>query len=120
MPKSNKPIVCICGSRQINSLPISLYLDPSTVGCVISGEANGIDTIAKQWARQHNIEYAGYEPNYRTFGKKAPLERDRQMVNACDLVVAFWDGKSSGTAYTINYGKKINRKVIIHLIEECD
>ena len=117
---TSKPTILICGSRSITELNISRYIRSSSVGAVISGGAIGVDSIAKEWAKQNNIEYIEYRPNYKTFGKKAPLIRDEQMVNACDIVFAFWDLKSKGTDYTLKYAQSIGRKFIVHWIEERD
>ena len=47
LPKSSKPIICICGSRDITDINLDLFIDPTHVGCVVSGGANGIDTLAE-------------------------------------------------------------------------
>lgn len=48
MPKSSsKPIVCINGSRSITDINLDLFIDPDHVGCVVSGGANGVDTLAE-------------------------------------------------------------------------
>lgn len=121
MPFStSKPVILICGSRDITELNISRYIRPSSVGAVISGGAIGVDSIAREWAKQNDIEYIEYNPNYKTFGRKAPLFRDEQMVNACDIVFAFWDLKSKGTEYTLKYAQSIGRKCIVHWIDERD
>ena len=116
----NKPVVCICGSRSIDILNISRYIRSSSPGKIVSGDANGVDLIAEKWAKKHNIDFVAYLPNYKLFGKKAPLERDKDMVNFSDVVIAFWDGKSSGTAYTIRYAIRKNKKVFVHLIQNLD
>lgn len=116
----NKPVVCVCGSRSIDILNISRYIRPSSPGKIVSGGANGVDLIAEKWAKNHNIDFVAYLPNYKLFGKKAPLERDKDMVDFSDVVIAFWDGKSFGTAYTIRYAIKMNKKVFVHLIQNLD
>lgn len=116
----NKPVVCICGSRSIDILNISRYIRSSSPGKNVSGGANGVDLIAEKWAKNHNIDFVAYLPNYKLFGKKAPLERDKDMVDFSDVVIAFWDGKSSGTAYTIRYAIRMNKKVFVHLIQNLD
>lgn len=47
MPKSQKPIVCINGSRSITDVNLGLFINPNHVGCVVTGGAHGIDTIAE-------------------------------------------------------------------------
>ena len=55
-------------------------------------------------------------PDYKTYGRVAPLKRNYLIVSYCDVVIAFWDGKSRGTEYTINLAKKMNKKVIVYII----
>ena len=116
----SKPIAAIIGSRTITSLNLSQYLNPQDYAAILSGGATGVDSIAEQWARQNKIEFVLYKPNYKIYGKRAPLVRDEEMVNAADLVIAFWDGQSRGTKYTIDYAKSIGRKVKLFLVEERD
>lgn len=119
MPKSSKPIVLICGSRSIDNINLDWYLNPNDYSEVISGGANGVDTLAERWAKKHKLEFAAYLPNYKAFGGKyAPIERNKEMVHAADVVIAFWDGTSKGTAFTIDYARELGVPVIWHLIEE--
>lgn len=119
MPKSSKPIIGICGSRSIKNLNLDFYLDKDNIGEIVSGGANGVDTLAEQWAKRNSIEFIAFLPQYDIYGGKyAPLKRDEDIVNYCDKLVCFWDGKSKGSLYTMNYAQKIGREVILHLIEE--
>lgn len=121
MPKSSKPIVCICGSRSITNLNLDFYLNPHDYSEVVSGGANGVDTMAEQWAKRNGLEFAAFLPQYHIYGGKyAPLKRDEDLVAYCDIVAAFWDGKSSGTKYTIEFAKKLGVPVRLHLIEDLD
>lgn len=121
MPKSLKPICLICGSRSITDINLDLYLNPNDYSEVICGGANGVDTLAEHWAKKHKIEFAAFLPQYDIYGGKyAPLKRDEDMVNFCDTVVAFWDGKSTGTLYTLTYAKKMDKQIKLHLIESRD
>ena len=101
----NKPVVCICGSRSIDILNISRYIRSSSPGKIVSGGANGVDLIAEKWAKNHNIDFVAYLPNYKLFGKKAPLERNKDMVDFSDVVIAFWDGKSYKTKQLIEIAR---------------
>lgn len=118
MPRTSKPIVLICGSRSISDLSIGRYINPKEVGQVVHGGAIGVDTLAEQWAKNNNIESIIFSPNYEVYGKRAPLVRDKEMVEYADYVIAFWDGQSHNTKYIIDYCKDIGRKCIVHLIEE--
>lgn len=116
----SKPTVLICGSKSIKNLDISRYIRPQSVGAVISGGASGVDTIVERWAKNHKIEFIAYTPNYKVFGKRAPLERDKDMVDAADVVFCFWDMESTGTLYTYNYAKSMGRKTIVHIVLDYD
>lgn len=119
MPYSSKPILLICGSRSITDINLDLYIDSSKYGQIISGGANGVDTLAEQWAKRNDLEIVVYKPQYNVYGPKyAPLERDKCMVNACDEVVAFWDGESKGTLFTIKYAIKNDVPYTLHLIKD--
>lgn len=121
MPKSSLPIVCICGSRSINYLNLDLYLDKDKIGQVVSGGANGVDMLAEKWAKRNKIEFIAYLPQYEIYGEKyAPLKRNEDMVNYCDELVCFWDGKSNGSKYTMDYALKFGCKITLHIIEDLD
>lgn len=120
MPKSQRAIVLICGSRSIKTLNLDYYIDPDHIGAVVTGGAAGVDTIAENWAKKHKKEWVCYLPQWDVYGKRAGLMRDEDMVNFCDVCIAFWDGQSRGTLYTIEYCKQIGRPYICHLVQELD
>lgn len=117
LPRTSKKIILICGSRSLNNVSIGRYINSKEIGQVVHGGAVGIDTLAENWAQNNKIESIIFYPNYELYKKRAPLVRDKEMVDYCDEVIAFWDGKSRGTKYTIDYAKSIGRKCTIHLIE---
>ena len=39
MPRSQKPIVCICGSNKIDYIDLDMFINPSSIGQIISEEA---------------------------------------------------------------------------------
>ena len=47
--------------------------------------------------------------------EKAPLIRNKEIVEIADYIISFWDGKSRGTKFTIDYAKKLNKKVKIYV-----
>lgn len=120
MPFSQKPIVCINGSRTINDINLDLYLNPAEIGCIVSGGANGADTLAEKWAKRHKIEFVAFLANWDKYGKSAGIKRNIDMINFCDKLVSFWDKKSRGTLHAIEYCQKINRPYEIHIIESLD
>ena len=118
--KSSKPIVCINGSRSITDINLDLFINPDHCGIIVTGCAKGVDTLAEWWAKRNNIEWIGYPANWKLYGKRAGLMRNEEMINFCDVLISFYDGKSSGTLYTINYAKKLDIPVYVYLIESLD
>lgn len=94
--------VAVIGSRGIREISdFSSYL-PDGLSAIISGGARGVDRIAKTYALMHSIEYIEILPDYSAFGSRAPLVRNDRIIEMADMVVAFWDGHSTGTAYMIS------------------
>lgn len=87
------------------------YNEQPTV--IISGGAKGADTLAEYYAKEHNCELIVFKPDYKRYGRGAAFVRNRLIVDNADRVLAFWDGKSTGTQYTIEYAKKQHKVVDI-------
>ena len=85
---------------------------------IIAGGAKGADSLAKQYAINNGIEYIEKLPRFKTdqstpYHPRWYMERNKEIVASCDLLLAFWDGKSKGTANTIKTGRKQNKEIII-------
>ena len=78
-----------------------------------TGGANGVDLIAEKYADKHRISKLVLRPDYKRFGRGAPLKRNEVMVELSDSVLVIWDGKSKGTLYTIEYAKKNNKPIVV-------
>lgn len=68
---------------------------------IISGGAQGVDTVAVAAARRLRMPYEVYPADWTRHGRKAGALRNRTIVEKSDQVVAFWDGQSTGTPITI-------------------
>lgn len=95
----------IVGSRSITDYDLSLYVDES-VDLIISGGAAGVDTLAEKYADKKGISKLILRPDYKRYGKAAPIIRNKMMVDLCDALIVIWDGKSKGTKHTIDYAQK--------------
>jgi len=78
---------------------------------VISGGADGTDSMGDRWARQHNIPTLILRPQWKDkktglLNMKAGFERNTDIVKASDRLIAFWDGESKGTQHSIGEGIK--------------
>lgn len=110
-------ILAVIGSRSIDNKDIGGYI-PYDVEMIVSGGARGADTLAQIWAEKNNVPIKVYYPEYDKYSRKAPLVRNRLIVENSDEVLAFWDGVSRGTMYTINYARKLNKVVHIVLVKD--
>ena len=106
----------IAGSRNIKSFDLSPYVTNDT-DTIISGGADGIDSIAEQYADSHRISKHIIRPRYELYGRGAPLKRNKEMVDIADAVLIIWDGKSRGTEYTLKYAEKSNKPITLVKIQ---
>lgn len=84
---------------------------------IITGGAKGIDSCAYLFARHNNILCRVIKPDYDLYGSRAPIIRNREIVNSCDHLVAIWDGVSKGTRNTIDFAVRLNKMVTVFLVK---
>lgn len=109
-------IYAVIGSRNYSDLDrvAQWCIDNITAqDVIVSGGARGVDTTAKASAKVLGCGYIEFLPDYSTYGKRAPLERNKLIVDAADEVVAFWDGESTCTQHSVTLAKKQGKKVTI-------
>lgn len=58
------------------------------------------------------METQEFLPDHKKY-KHAYHHRNRLIAEACDELIAFWDGRSTGTAYTVGYAKRIGKPVTV-------
>ncbi|MGI6031125.1 MAG: SLOG family protein [Eubacteriales bacterium] len=112
--------IAIIGSRNTHGYTLEQLSQHIPDGCsmVLSGGAEGIDTLAREYAQQNGLAYQEFLPDYAQYGKAAPLHRNQQLVEASDYVLAFWDRRSRGTQQAIAHCLKAGIPVrIIPLTE---
>ena len=80
---------------------------------LVSGGAAGADSTAASWARKRRIPVVIYNADWAAFGKRAGAIRNRSIVDAIDIIVAFWDGLSRGTKITIDMAQRARKRVLI-------
>ncbi len=101
--------IAVVGSRNLE-IEIGRYL-PEGITEIISGGARGIDRAAEAYADAHGIAKRIFLPDYQKYGRRAPLVRNRQIVQAAECIIAIWDGVSRGTKYTIEYAQSLGKPV---------
>ena len=97
----------VVGSRTFNDYQIlKNKLDEinkkTKITLIISGSAKGADSLAEKWANENNIETKIYHPDWETYGKKAGIIRNKDIILNSDRMICFWDNTSKGTLHSIN------------------
>lgn len=108
--------VAVIGSRGITSVDLEKYL-PKDVTEIVSGGAKGVDSCAREYALSHGIKLTEFLPDYKRYGRGAPLKRNLQIIEYADIVLAFWDGESRGTKYVIDNCRKSGKEVKVYTFE---
>ncbi|HEY1420362.1 MAG TPA: SLOG family protein [Candidatus Dormibacteraeota bacterium] len=96
--------VAIVGSRRfadtgrvtdyVNSLPAR--------ASIITGSASGVDAAATKAARAKGIAVQVLPASFEEISDASKsAARNQKLIDACDVLVAFWDGTSRGTRTTV-------------------
>ena len=80
---------------------------------IISGGAAGADSYGEMYARDYCIPAKIFKPEWDKYGKSAGFIRNQTIVDNCDMVLAFWDGQSRGTADTIEKAKRAKKPTFL-------
>ena len=116
--------VAIVGSRKYRPLAWVWYYVASLADddIVISGGAPGPDAEAEKAAKARGLAFEPYYidktglPPFGTPEAKAEFTRrayarNTLIAQACDRMVAFWDGKSGGTKHAMDEARKLGKPV---------
>ena len=80
--------ILIAGSRSIESFDLEKYI-PEGAELIISGGAKGVDTLAEQYADEHKISKLILRPDYKRYGKAAPLIRNKSLSFAFQSPICY-------------------------------
>lgn len=83
------------------------------ISLVVSGGAEGADTLGEYWANENNIKTKIFYPNWNKYGKRAGYLRNKEIVENSDAVIAFWDGKSRGTQHSFTLCEQLKKPLKI-------
>ena len=92
---------------------------------VISGGAKGVDSLAVKWANEHNLPTKVFNAEWdnleavpcavRTnkqgykYNALAGHNRNAKIIQACNCILAIWDGESKGTLDSIKKAKELGK-----------
>lgn len=100
--------VIVCGSRRWTDRQqiASRLFDLPPDSTIVHGAAGGADRIAAQEAEKLGLLVEPWPAMWEAHGKRAGLIRNEQMaVMGADLCIAFWDGRSTGTAHMLTQAR---------------
>ena len=117
--------IIIAGSRKFHQYDVvetavSDYLTQNKIDIsdveIVSGHADGIDDLGERFAKLHNCPIKIFPANWDKYGRAAGPIRNEQMAKYGDILIAFWDFRSKGTASMISLARKHNLQVhIVHI-----
>lgn len=98
----------IAGSRSIKDYDkvaevINTFHEKHPITEVVSGGAQGVDTLGEVWAERNGIPFKQFLAEWDIYGRSAGYRRNEEMGDYADCLLAIWDGKSRGTKHMIDY-----------------
>ena len=79
--------------------------------CIVSGGARGADMFGEMFAKSTGCDLKVFPADWSTYGKRAGMIRNEEMIKFADATILFWDGESRGTAnmmsLTLDYNKPL-------------
>jgi hypothetical protein len=106
----------IVGSRTFDNYELlvnTLSIFAEGIDVIVSGGAQGADSLAAKYANDLEVDCLVLKPDWDKNGKSAGFIRNQQIVDASDMIIAFWDGKSKGTEDLINKARIAKKPTFI-------
>lgn len=83
---------------------------------IITGSASGVDAAATRAAREKGIPVQVLPASFDELADATKAaERNQRLVDACDVLVAFWDGASKGTRSTVDRALDSGKEVHVYI-----
>ena len=99
--------LAVVGSREFNDFELveeEIIERILEYDSIITGGAKGVDQFAEEFAVRNNLPYEIIRP-INPSNKVDYLFRNIEIITKADKILAFWDGKSRGTKFVIDYAK---------------
>lgn len=106
--------VAVVGSRDLTNITLDQYI-PKETDEIVSGGAVGVDLCAAEYAKKKGLKLTVFLPQYKRYGRAAPIVRNKEIVDYADKIIVFWNGSSKGTRSVIKYAEKAEKNLEIIL-----
>jgi hypothetical protein len=84
---------------------------------ILSGHNGNVDLTAENYAKELGIPTEIYPADWKQYGKQAAALRNQKIADACDRLIAFFDGygysERSGTLMTVEMVAKLSKPFVI-------
>ena len=110
--------VGVVGGRTFNDygklkIMLDVLLDGFGVTTIVSGGANGADSLGARFADERGLKKIIHLPDWKENGNAAGVIRNRDIISDSDILVACWNKESRGTESSINLAKANNIMTIL-------
>jgi predicted Rossmann fold nucleotide-binding protein DprA/Smf involved in DNA uptake len=112
--------VAIVGSRHFSEPDrVGDYVNSLPHGAsIVTGSASGVDAAATKAARAKGISIQVMPASFDELADpKKSAARNQRLIDACDVLVAFWDGTSKGTRNTVERAIDSHKEVHVFVSE---
>jgi hypothetical protein len=119
----NRTTVIIAGGRDFNDSELltkacDSVFDECDFMEIVSGGARGADSLAEEYAKISGDKLTVIPADWEKYGRAAGPIRNQEMLDYIKekenpMLIAFWDGKSTGTANMIKIAKDAGIKTRI-------
>jgi hypothetical protein len=113
--------IIVCGGRDFKDYErvktaLDYYLqnmDKSKLE-IVHGDYLGVDLLAKRYAIESGYVQTPFPADWKQYGNKGGPIRNSAMAQYGEVCIAFWDGKSRGTADMIKKAcaKRLKIKIV--------
>jgi predicted Rossmann fold nucleotide-binding protein DprA/Smf involved in DNA uptake len=85
---------------------------------ILTGSASGVDAAATKAAREKGIPVQVMPASFDEMADASKAAaRNQRLVDACDVLVAFWDGSSKGTRATVERALDSGKEVHVFVAD---
>ena len=122
--------IAIIGSRTFNDYNrLKRILDLYPISKMISGKAEGADSLGERYADENEIIKKIYPAKWddltvepcviktnkhgKQYNALAGFNRNTDIIKNCDMVIACWDGKSPGTKDSLDKAQEFKKTTLI-------